>query len=394
MRNLLRALKNAREHRPALLEQLENRQLLSHFHGGFGFTGSPYSGNTIEFSQAPAAVQTGLDALATKDSLTPPASTSTQAVYLANVNGVERYTIDITGTGTNTQLTVDQNGSPVTAPTTSKTTWATLSGTGTGSNAAAAAEISNLATALNLTAPATTTNINVSTAADGVSTYTIRLTPTSGHHATVISVDSNGNPVGDITIPFSGLPTALQTTLNAHVPTGASALTSSSSIQVRTANGVTTYSAVFTSSGTKTTVTINANSQLASLPSYTTTTFQSLPSATSAEIQTLATADGYSGTIASTTSVLAYDEGNGTTVYNIALPVSKTGHSGKTFMVNISISVDQAGNPTTLPTQGDFNQRFDFGDFGGFSSFDSFESGGFGGGYGFGRGFGRRGGFF
>jgi hypothetical protein len=331
---------------------------------GFGASGLAGVGSAVEFSQAPASVRSGLDALAAADHLTPPAATSTQPVYLANVAGVERFTIDIAGTGTSSQLTVGQNGHPVTAPTKSTTTWATLSGSGAQSNAAATAEVSALATALGLSAPTSTTSIKVSTTTSGVSTYTLRLASTAGFGAGTISVDSNGNPVGNINVPFSSLPAALQTTLNNNAPSGATALAGSSTIKVRTLVGVTTYSATFTTGGTQTMVSVNANNQLATLPSASKTTFQSIPAATAAEIQTLATADGFTGTISATQTVRAYNEGNGTTVYSIALPTTKTSTSGRTFSVHISLGVDQVGNPTTLPIQ---NLGFDslFDDFGG-----------------------------
>src|ERR1700761_8313357 len=80
---------------PFTFEGLEGRQLLSgggHHGGGghggdFGGFGGGFGSSAITFSQAPAAVQTGLDALATTDSLTAPASTA--KVYLGNTNGVE-----------------------------------------------------------------------------------------------------------------------------------------------------------------------------------------------------------------------------------------------------------------------------------------------------------------
>src|SRR5277367_4922626 len=102
------------------MEPLENRQLLSvsPFACGGGPGGPPAS--TILFSQAPAAVQTGLDNLATADNLTAP--TAGQTVFLGNAKGVETYTIDLTSTGTVSALTVDVNGNPVTAPTTATTT--------------------------------------------------------------------------------------------------------------------------------------------------------------------------------------------------------------------------------------------------------------------------------
>lgn len=366
---------------PAAVEALEDRRLLSgSFHrgdsGGFGFAGHRHVANTIQFSEAPAAVQTGLDNLAATDKLAAP--TSTQTVFLGNSRGVETFTVDITGTGADTRLTVDQNGSAVTAPTNSSTTFGAIT------NSAVTKEISAIATALSLTAPTSSTTVTVSTAANGASTYTVRLSNSTAtswrNRGTTISVDSNGNPVGNENIPFSAIPTAIQNGLNSNRPAGAAALAvnSTQTVDVRTANGMTTYSTTFTRSGTQMTVTVNATGQLTKLPSHSTTQFQNIPAAAQKELQTLATADGVSGTISSTQTVDVYDEANGTTIYSVTLIASKTGSSGHTYTYEITVAVDQNGNPTTPPTEGeDLGNRF-----GGFGGSEY-------GGFGF---FGRRGG--
>ncbi len=314
---------------------------------------------SIPFSQAPAAVQTGLKTLAATDNVTAPAATDT--VYLGNSNGVESYTLISTSTGTVTRMTVDQNGKPVTDPARTITTWATLNGTGTGSDAKAAAEISKIATALGLTAPADTDTVNVVTASDGSITYSIALARSSTtttsttssdeefhDHGALISVDANGNPVGNQVLPFSALPTAIQNGINAHLPSGATALasTSTQSVRVRTLNGLTFYSVTFSTSGTDTTVTVIAAGDLASLPSSSTAEFSTIPSAAQTALQALATANGVSGTIGATQSVTVYDEGNGTKIYSVTLSATDSSTSD-TF--NITISVDQAGNPTVPP---------------------------------------------
>ena len=365
------------------MEPLEDRRLLSasffHGHGGdFGGEGGGvnagsgygHSVNSIQFSQAPAKVQAGLTALATHDNVAAPTATTT--VLLGNRNGVETYTIDVTATGADTRLTVDQNGNPVTAPTRSTTTFGAVP-------SAVSAEINKIATALGLTAPASTDNVRVTTPASGPAVYTIRLagSTTSLHgRGDVVSVDASGNPVGNQSLPFSALPTAIQNGLNTNRPSGATALDASSTqtVRVRTANGVTTYSTTFTTSGTSTTVTVNASGQLATLPSHTTAQFSTIPQAAQTELQTLATANGVATTIAATQSVNVYDEANGTTIYSVTLPASKTGSSGQTYTVNITISVDQAGNPTTPPQDGGGE------DFGGFGDhFGHFEGSAFGG---------------
>ncbi|HET6248714.1 MAG TPA: hypothetical protein VFE47_13510 [Tepidisphaeraceae bacterium] len=366
----------------AWMEPLENRRLLhgfgfgfgfgGHGHDGGGFGGGGFGGNvsSIEFSQAPTAVQTGLDNLATADNLTAP--TATQTVQLGNRNGEETYTIDLIGTGTFSALTVDATGSPVTAPTHTAPTFGDITDT------AVTNEFTAIATALSLTAPTSTTAVQVSAPAGStVSTYTVRLTNSSGngHGGRSITIDSNGNPVGTQSLPFSVFSTTIQDGLNTNMPTGATALaaTSTQTVHVRTLNGVTTYSTTYTTSGTTTTVTVNASGQLTKLPSHTTAQFSTIPAPTQTEIQTLATADGVAGTIATTQNVQVYDEANGTTIYSVTLQASKTGStSGKTYTVNLTFAADQNGNPTTVPQNGG-------GDFGSsFGNFSGESDGGFG----------------
>jgi hypothetical protein len=214
--------------------------------------------------------------------------------------------------------------------------------------------------------------VRVSTPASGVATYTLRLvnsTASTPRHSygTTVSVDANGNPVGNQNLPFSALPSAIQNGLNTNRPSGATAVgsTSTQSVRIRTANGVTTYSTGFTTSGTSTTVTVNSAGQLTKLPSRTTAQFQTLPSAAKTELQTLANANGVSGVISPTQTVSVYAEANGTTIYSVTLSYNKTGSSGQTYTANLTVSVDQSGNPTTPPQDGGGE---DFGhNFGGFS---------------------------
>lgn len=371
------------------IEPLESRTLL---HGGWfggggfggggsgdGFGGGGFGGgfghnlNTIEFSQAPAAVQTGLEHLASADGLTPPTASSTQTVFLGNHNGIETYTIDLTGTGTQTALTVDQNGNPVTAPTNGTTTYGALP-------PAVTAEASAIATALNLTTPASSDNVRVSTPAGGTSVYTIRLASAGSSSSIVarffggrvVTIDASGNPVGNQSLPFSVIPASIQTALNNNRPSGATALAANSTqtVNIRTTDGIVTYSTRFTTSGTTTVVTVNAAGALATLPSHSTTTFSALSSTVQNAIQTLATDNGVTGTIAGTTSVRVYNEANGTTIYSVTVNGSKTGFGGGTYTYNLTLSVDQNGNPTTPPNEdgGEFGSTF--GGFGGDSFFN------------------------
>lgn len=305
--------------------------------------------STITFSQTPTAVQTGLTTLASTDNLAAPVAT--QTVYLSNTNGVEAYTIDETGTGIQAALTVDSSGNPVTAATKSSTTFGAIT------NTAVTAEITAIATALNITAPTSTSVVKVSTPSAGTAVYTIKLADsTTGKRAkktTTIEVDSAGNPVGNISLPFSVIPTTIQTGLNTAAPVGATALatTSTQPVTVTTVDGLTTYSTTFTTTGTQTTVTVNNAGTLTNLPTTTTTstTFSAIPTAAQTELQTLATADGVTGTIATTQKVTAYAEATGTTVYAVTLSATP---SGSTQSIMVTIASDQNGNPTVPPTTG------------------------------------------
>jgi hypothetical protein len=368
------------------LEPLENRRLMSADfgpghgqHGGPGGAGTPSS--TIEFSLAPTVVQTGLDSLATADGLADPASTT--SVHLGNSNGVETYSVTLDGTGTVSTLTVDQLGDPVTAPTLSTTTFGSL---GT-SDSAAASELTTIASALGLTAPASTDTVNVATTSGGTATYAIHLTSSSnastgnfswGSFGQTISVDSAGNPVGDQNLPFSVFSTTIQNALNQHAPTGATALTSTSTqnVKVQTTDGITTYSTTFTTSGTTTTVTVNSAGTLTSLPTTTTTTFSALPTVVQTQLQTLATADGVTTSIAATQSVTELTETNGTILYSVSLAKTANGSSGSTYTFNVTVTVDSNGNPTVLPNNGFGFGNQGFGGPGGVGSDPGFFTGG------------------
>lgn len=320
--------------------------------------------DTLPFDETPMAVQMGLTTLAGNDGLSTPAIT--QNVRLGNANGIETYSIVETTTGTSSVLTVDQNGNAVNPPTT--ITWADLNGTGTDADAAAAAEISAIASALNLSAPTDSTVVNVSTTPSG-SIYCVSLAPlastsTSETSTTAsantqtppplaIFVDANGNPVGNQQVPFSVLSTTIQGYLNGAAPTGATPLASSSTqmVGVRTIDGVVTYSTPFTVSGTTTNVTVDLAGDVVTLPTPTTTTFDDIPSLAQGELQTLATAEGVSGTIATSQSVMVLAELNGTTIYTVTLSAADSdSSSGDTY--SITLSSDALGNPTVPPMPG------------------------------------------
>lgn len=341
---------------------------------------------SLEFDQTPAAVQSGLQKLASTDSLAAP--TSTQTVYLGNSNGVETYTLVYTSSGTTSRITVDQTGAAVTQPTQSTTTWAVLDGTGAGSDSAAAAEITAIANALGLTAPTSTTVVNVTTQSDGSTVYSVNLGSSNSSSSSTaradrgrtISVNSAGDPVGDQVLPFSVLPTAVQDGINANVPAGDSALSASSTqnVDVRTTDGVTTYSVTFSSTGIQTVVTVNTAGDLTSLPSQSTTEFSDLPTAAQTELQTLATDKGYTSTISSTQTVDVFTETSGTIIYSVTLNV--TGGTSTAATTLLTIAVDQSGNPTVPPTNfgGGFGGGGGCENMGGGSGFDGNGFGGSG----------------
>ena len=332
-----------------LIEQLEDRRLLSAAHGVV---------HTIAFSDAPAAVQTGLDTLASNGGLTAPADT--QTVYLGNSHGVETYTVDLSSTGTSSVLTVDQNGKAITSPVKSTVTFADVA------NAAVTDEFDAIASALGLTAPASTNSVRVLTASDGSTVYTITLANTSGHgRGKTFSIDSAGNPTGNEVVSLSVLLPAVQNGLTSNAPAGATALTDASLITVQTKDGVTTYSATYRSTGIKTVVTVDNTGALTNLPSTSTVKFADVAAAAQTQLQKLASSNGYVGTIADDTNVKAYDEANGTIIYAVRLPVTGTGHSGATYTYMIVVASDQSGNPT-VPAGDDRGGCDDRGGRGGF----------------------------
>jgi hypothetical protein len=332
-----------------MFEALEGRRLLSVslLQGGYGGGGG---GATIPFNQAPALVQQGLDKLATAANLTAP--TTTQTVYLGNSQGIESYSVVISGTGTTTKLTVDQKGASVTTPVQSSSTLGTVN------NAAVTAEITAIAAALGLTAPTAATAVDVSTPTSGPATYTVRLdsastTTTTYSHGESISVDTSGNPVGHESLPLSVFSAAVQAALVAKAPAGASALTPTSLISVDTVDGVTLYSATYTASGVQTIVTVNTTGATNSLPTSTQTTFAdtTISQAAKDELQKLATADG-AGTIAGTQVVTKSTEANGVVTYTVTLTATGTNTDGSTYTFPITITVDSDGNPTVISRGG------------------------------------------
>jgi hypothetical protein len=373
---------------PSVLENLESRELLSAsaLHAGLSEEALTHGRvlDTIEFSVAPAAVQSGLTQLASNDGLDSPIAT--QTVKLNNLNGMESYTLILGGTGVSTRLTVDQNGNAVTKATRTTTTWDVFSAASPNS----AAEIIAIASALSLTAPTASTTVTASTSSAGNTNYLVMLAPadaggdmSASHHAehgVTISVDAQGNPVGNQRLPFSVIPSAIQTALNGNMPAGATALSDGSIVNVHTVNGLTLYSATFSSTGVSTTITVDAAGTLTSLPTHSMTSFSELTSAAQTELQTLATNSGATGTIDASQRIAVMTEVNGTGLYSLTVSVSSIDANGTTRTHDLIITVDAEGNPTTLPHEfnhgiqhrGDFGGRHESNDTGKFAAGPSF----------------------
>jgi hypothetical protein len=368
------------------LEALEGRKLLS---GSFDHELFPFSapfghsGNTIQFDQAPSSVQGGLDTLATNGGFTAPdPTTSTQTVFLRNSNGVETYTMYFGTTFPRTRYTVDVSGAQVVAPVITSETFETL----TTNDALSAAEITAIAAAKNLTPPTNTTNVQVITPTVGNPTFIVSLDSATSdgwfRHDADISVDSAGNPIGNQNLPFNVIPSTIQGGLNGLVPAGGTTYdptTSTQPVYVRTQNGFTTYSVVFTVAGTPTKVTVDDTGAVALLPGFSQTTYSLLSGPAFNELQTLATADGVTTPIASSQAVTQYTENNGTptVLYTVRLPGTPvTTPWGGTYTPYITITVDQVGNPTTIPFGQDdwgFGSLRNFGGGEGFGQFSGFD---------------------
>jgi hypothetical protein len=210
---------------------------------GTGTSSSTTTYSALQTSDAAAATE--LQKLATADGQTIAA---TQSVSVRQINSTTTYySVVLTpSAGTEIKLTTDQDGNPVTAPTSSQTTFGDTS-----IPAAAKAEITSLAAALNATAPVSADAVTVNTA-DGLTTYTISLAPASTSTSTQnirITVDAAGNPAGNMTIPFSALPSTISAGLTALATADSTTIPATQSVFVRTSGGVTTYTVDLNTSG-------------------------------------------------------------------------------------------------------------------------------------------------
>lgn len=328
----------------SLFEALESRQMLSGLR-----LGEPPAKvvGTVPFSALSADVQAGLASLATHAGLTAPASDSTTPVALGNPEGVPTYTLSLRGAGVKARFTVDVHGDAWSPPTVTSTTWADLAGPS--GDAEASAEILVVASALGLNTPADGARVRVVTDQAGDSVYSIMLLGTPAGRRTprlVLSVDGDGNPVGEANLPFSVFSSAIQDGLNALAPSGSTPLDASSTqtVRVRTRFGQTTYATNFTSAGVVSTSLVDVGGAAAALPSISTSTFGALSGAAQAGLQSLAGVLGFVGSIDPAASVRVLDQANGQFRYSVALPFTRTLGSGKTVTYRLLLTVDDLGN--------------------------------------------------
>jgi hypothetical protein len=325
------------------------------------FPGGPRSTTSeISFSPLPTAIQTGLTNLASTDGDSPP--TSTTEIHLGTEDGIETYTIDETNSS---NLTVDSFGNTITQPSQSSTTFGAIT------NSAVIKEINTIASALGLTAPTSSSTVTVLTSASGATSYAIHLDPSSSSSSSsssnatpdysafgrTVVVDSNGNPAGDEILPLSVFSAAIQNGLTSNAPAGATELTSTSPVHVQTIDGVRLYTAVYSSSGVLSAVTVNSAGTLTSKPTSTTVDFSTLPTVTQSELKSWAAAEGVTTTIADTQQVIQTTEPNGSVLYTVQLEATasnstsdsnSTTDSNSTETYPITLTVDSSGNPTVL----------------------------------------------
>jgi hypothetical protein len=253
-------------------ESLEGRRLLSasaahikhdievHSSTSTTTTTTPSTTTFSGLQTSDVAAYNELTSLATADKTT---IASTQTVYIRPVNSTTTYyTVVLTpSTGTKITLTADEDGNPVTPPTSSTTTFGAVTDT------AATAELTSLATALDLTAPTSTTSVTVRVA-DGLTTYTVDLPPSSGTgHDVKVTVDAAGNPAGSEKIPFSALPSVVSAGLTTLASADSLTIASTQSVIVATSGGVTTYTVRLSSSGQSVEYTVDTTGAAAT-PSF------------------------------------------------------------------------------------------------------------------------------
>jgi hypothetical protein len=325
------------------LESLENRQMLSASGLEVGLTGTkPASGpapGTIDFSVAPAAVQSGLTQLASDDGLAAPAATA--SVKLGNRDGMESFSVTENSPGVSSRLTVDQNGKAVAKASRTTTTWDAFNADAT--NSAAATEITSIASGLSLTAPTSSTPVIAITTSTGDTNYVVTLASSTtsgdmsasqrGARGVTISVNAEGNPVGNQRLPFSVIPTAIQAALNSNVPSSMTAQTDTTPTSATPSTDTTPTGAT-----TSTDTTPTGATSTDTTPTSVTTSTDMAPTIAPTSTDTAPS----SATAFTDTSVVNVHTVDGTTFYSAT--VNGPG-------VSTTITVDASGKLASLPTQ-------------------------------------------
>lgn len=345
--------------RPSI-EGLEDRRLLSAshllgaasvLHAANSSSHSAWQQTTTTFGAAPAAVQSGLQAIA-------PAGTTiagTQTVYVRTLSSTTSlYSVKLTATsGPGTRLTVDQDGLPAGNE---KITLGQLQA-GPANDKAIATGLQNLApTGVTL---AGSQAVLVRTGRDGTTTFTVGVQNANGT-VTKITVDSTGavvtnangrTPAGANTILFSAATTAVKNGLQALAPTGTT-IDASETLYVQKLNATTTlYSVKLADSttGHDVRITVNQTGLPAGDESVRFSQLQNGPSndqAIASAFQNLAP----SGVTIDGTQTVFVRTFNGTSTYSVT--VDNSGTSTKVTVDGSGASVTPATPSATTTTFG------------------------------------------
>jgi hypothetical protein len=151
-------------------------------------------------------------------------------------------------------------------------------------------------------------------------------------------------------IEFSAAPSAVQTGLDTLATTdGLTDPAGTQTVTLHNVGGVETYSVSYSSTGTKSTLTVDQNGNAVTVPTTTTTTFGTLSgtgtgsdAAAATEISAIATALGLTAPT-STTTVNVTTTSGGAVVYSVAL--SSSSMSTTSYAHSSVVSVDASGNP-------------------------------------------------
>jgi hypothetical protein len=326
-----------------MIEVLEDRRLLSAVHLGThlirpqNIAGTHFAAaQTVQFSAAPGAVQSGLNAIA------PSAISSSQTVYVHTLNSTTTfYGVVLTSTtgGPNTRLVVDENGLPAGNE---KVTFGQLQN--------GPANDKSIATAMQKLAPSGVT-IGASQpvfvrSVRGTTTFSVTFVNSNGT-VTRITVDSSGaavaspapTPVSANTTTFGAVPTAVQNGLQALSST---TIPTTQAVFVQKISSATTYYAISLTGGTSAAashIVVDQNGLPAGSERVTVGELQNGPANDKTIASGLQSLAPSGVTIAATQSV-SVRTFNGSTTYSVRLENSNG--------TETDITVDSSGKVLTL----------------------------------------------